>query len=107
MIATKPSRKQSATPAWPTPGLSTGAVRTWLDQLSPQGVRWLVSDDAQAQQANAVSVGEILSDEPDSSRSSLSLLLGALVLAVLEVALARWFSHATVAPVRTQAGALA
>ncbi len=86
---------------------AAGAVQTWLNQLSPQGVRWLASDDAQTQEAGAVKVSEILSDKPDSSRSSLPLLMAALALAVLEVALARWFSHATVAPVRTQAGAFA
>jgi Aerotolerance regulator N-terminal/von Willebrand factor type A domain len=86
---------------------TTGAVRTWLDQLSPQGVRWLAGDDTQTQPDNAISVGEVLSGKPDTSRSSLWLLVGALVLAVFEVALARWFSHATVAPTSAQAGATA
>ncbi|MCH7792879.1 MAG: BatA domain-containing protein [Planctomycetes bacterium] len=92
-----------------TDALGRSAARSWLSRLSGAGVRWLADDDATgaAPARDAVSVSEILTDAPDDTKASLPLLIAALLLAALEVALARWFSHATVATSAAKAGAAA
>jgi hypothetical protein len=73
--------------AWLGAGFG-GAEVQWLDAAS-------TADPAQARPG---SLRASLDRGQDQGRLVLPLLIAALLLAVLELALARWFSHATVQP---------
>ncbi len=74
---------------------SQSDVQAWLAGAGG-AVTWL-SEAAATGQPNATPV--VASRDPSSGiRLSLALLLGALVAGLLEIALARWFSHATTGP---------
>ncbi len=77
-----------------TDAQDAGAVRAWLAAATggggtapnPDAVSWIEPERA----------GEALSLGPSGAPISLPLLLGALAAAVLELCMARWFSHAIV-----------
>ncbi|MBX3377061.1 MAG: BatA domain-containing protein [Phycisphaeraceae bacterium] len=71
-----------------------GTLGTWLGSASGENVRWLTGSDALGEGG----LSTALSGKRDASRWVLPLLIGAMGLALLELALARWFSHATIAP---------
>lgn len=82
------------------------AIGTWLAKAGGVEVQWLEGPAApgSGQQSNA-GVRSVLQRGDEAGRMALPLLIAALVLAVLELAMGRWFSHATVRP--TAGGAAA
>ncbi len=83
-------------------------VQSWLASLAggrgSSAVRWLDEAGAISQEAPA---GLSSSEAGSGLRWGLWFMLAALGLALVEVALARWFSHATIAPAGGQGGARA
>lgn len=73
------------------------AVAQWLSTLNgdTEPVRWL---DSGPVVAGASTVGAAMAARTGESQSSLPLLIGALVLGIAELFMARWFSHASVTP---------
>lgn len=75
---------------------AASAVQSWLAAAVPGGrVQWLESAPAAGGQG-APALRERLDRGPDSAPFAFALLLAALGLAVVEIGLARWFSHARV-----------
>jgi len=71
-----------------TDAQSPDLVRSWLGSMG-EGVRWLAA-------APGDGATQLIDDPSDNASVSVPLLLAALGLAVVEVFLARWFSHALV-----------
>jgi hypothetical protein len=71
-----------------------GAIGAWLAAASGPGesVRWLDGNDGLGGNGTAAA----LARTGDSMKLVLPLLLAAVAIGVLELAMARWFSHATV-----------
>jgi hypothetical protein len=84
-----------------------GAIGTWLAGAAGRGesVRWLDGNDGLGGGGTAAA----LARTGDSMKLVLPLLLVALVVGVMELAMARWFSHAsagaTVLPAAAEGGA--
>ena len=73
------------------------AIASWLGSAIGGGeVRWL--DDRTALGAGGASLRSALQRGEDGTRLAFPLLIAALLFAVTELALARWFSHAVVRP---------
>ncbi len=70
-----------------------GSIAAWLAGASSEEVRWLDAGEALGGKS---SVAAALARTADSTRLVLPLLIGALVVALLELAMARWFSHAVI-----------
>jgi len=69
-----------------------GSIAAWLAGAAGGEIKWLASGDAIGGRG---SVAAALAKSADSTRWVLPLLLGALGVALAELAMARWFSHAT------------
>lgn len=78
-----------------------GSLGAWLAAASGDNVRWLTGEDSLGEGG----LSTALSGSKDASRWVLPLLIGAMCIALLELALARWFSHATLATAPSTKGA--
>lgn len=78
---------------------SPSAIGTWLSTaVGGAEVRWLDGDPKVGGLPGGGTLRSALQRSEDGSRFVLPLLIAALVLAVLELALGRWFSHAVMRP---------
>lgn len=78
---------------------SPEAIREWLSAAVPGGegwnVQWLeASQIVGAEQATAGTLHSIFDRRADDARLAIPLLIAALLFALLELGMARWFSHA-------------
>jgi hypothetical protein len=75
------------------------AIAAWLGKAAGVEVQWLEDSGPRAAEAGnggAGAIRSLVSQGDDSGRLVLPLLVAALVLALLELGMARWFSHAVI-----------
>ncbi|MEX2220102.1 MAG: BatA domain-containing protein [Phycisphaerales bacterium] len=84
--------------------LPPASVASWLSGAAGGAeVRWLPADADVGAGGAPSTLRSALQRDEDGMRLALPLLMGALAFAVLELALARWFSHAVMTPAEAPA----
>lgn len=84
-----------------TDASNPGAVAAWLATLGDENFTWITPENEPPREVDGRmtrSIGSILSSNEQGAGISLPLLLAGLTLLLVELALARWFSHALNAP---------